>query len=736
MIWVALQALALSHDRRVSWRDLAQRASQSTAEVLPEVAVLSLREHGLAARAIQLKDPARDLPSVRLPVVLRLQGKNWALLTALDNSGAKLSIFGGSGHDQTAESVQEHWPLDKLWALHDGLCIEVSQPQTVDTGDTTDSASATRYQKGQDTDAGSDWFWGVFGRLRAHYGDCVLAAVLVNVLTLAGSMFSMNVYDRIIPNAAMHSMWTLAVGVVVAALMELGLRSFRAHVLDDAGKRADLALSASLLRQTLNLRPVDRPASSGQWVSHLREFDSVRDFVSSTTLVALTDLPFAVLFLAVIAWIGGPLVWVPLVAAVLTLLVGALTQLPIRRSVERYQYESTLKHAFLIETLERLETIEALGAAPRIQGRWERVCAAAARSAMALRAASAFTSNASQSIQQLANVVLIVVGVYAIVAGQLTVGALIACSILASRALSPLAQVAGLMARWQTTKMSFEQVDKIMALPLRSDPARTYVAWPQSEQQGVPWLSLQNMRFRYPRTASDVLSIDQLKFPKSQVVAVTGPVGSGKSSLLRVLAGLLWPTEGQLLVNGLASGQISPADWRAHVAWVGQDAVLFKGSLRENLLMASPQVSDERFMAVLRLCGLDLLAAAHPQGLDMPLGEGGQALSGGQRQWVALARALLSEAPVVFLDEPTSAMDVAFEQALMARLRTELDGRLVLIATHRPGPLVLADRLLVLDKGRVLADGPRDTVLQAIAEGRVGRVPSSPDRSRLQEVAA
>jgi ATP-binding cassette subfamily C protein LapB len=191
-----------------------------------------------------------------------------------------------------------------------------------------------------------------------------------------------------------------------------------------------------------------------------------------------------------------------------------------------------------------------------------------------------------------------------------------------------------------------------------------------------------------------------------------------------------------LLVNGLASSQISPADWRAHVAWVGQDAVLFKGSLRENLLMASPQVSDERFMAVLRLCGLDLLAAAHPQGLDMPLGEGGQALSGGQRQWVALARALLSEAPVVFLDEPTSAMDVAFEQALMARLRTELDGRLVLIATHRPGPLVLADRLLVLDKGRVLADGPRDTVLQAIAEGRVGRVPSSPDRSRLQEVAA
>jgi ATP-binding cassette subfamily C protein LapB len=730
MIWAALQALALSNDRRVSWRDLAQYSSQTTTEVLAEVAVLSLREHGLAARVIQLKDPARDLSPLRLPVALRLQGKAWVLLTALDARGADLTVFKGSVEEADTDAVHERWPLDKLWALHDGLCIEVSQAQTAPTD------SQASFAEGTQMEPGRDWFWGVFGRLRAHYGDCVLAAVLVNVLTLAGSMFSMNVYDRIIPNAAMHSMWTLAVGVILATLMELGLRSFRAHVLDDAGKRADLALSASLLRQTLNLRPVDRPASSGQWVSHLREFDSVRDFVSSSTLVAMTDLPFAFLFLAVIFWIGGPLVWVPVAAAVLTLLVGALTQLPIRRSVERYQYESTQKHAFLIETLERLETIDALGAASRIQGRWERVCAGAARSAMAMRTASAFTSNASQSIQQLAGVLLIVVGVYAIVAGQLSVGALIACSILASRALSPLAQVAALMARWQTTKMSFEQVDKIMSLPLRSDPSRTYVAWPKSVPSGVPWLSLQHLRFRYPRTDSDVLNIDQLTFPKSQVVAVTGPVGSGKSTLLRVLAGLLWPTEGQLLINGLAAGQISPADWRAHVAWVGQDAVLFRGSLRENLLMASPRVSDERFLAVLRLCGLDQLAAAHPQGLDMPLGEGGQALSGGQRQWVALARALLSEAPIVFLDEPTSAMDIAFEQVLMNRLRPELDGRLVLIATHRPGPLVLADRLLVLDKGQVLVDGPRDAVLQAIAEGRVGRVTPPADASARHEVAA
>lgn len=563
-----------------------------------------------------------------------------------------------------------------------------------------------------------DWFWSVLRLQRAHYGDCALAAVLVNVLGLVSSMFSMNVYDRVIPNAAMHTLWTLAVGVLLASLIELGLRSLRAQVLDDAGKRADLALSAALLRQTMNLRPADRPAASGQWASQLREFDAVRDFVSSTTLVALTDLPFTLLFLTVIGWMGGALVWVPLVAGLLMLGVGALTQWPIRRSVAQYQYENTQKHAFLIETLERLETIDALGAQPLVQGRWERLCASTARSAMVTRMASAFTANAAQFIQQVANVALIATGVYLILAGQLTVGALIGCSILASRALSPLSQVAGLMARWQHTRQAFVAVDRLMNLPQRQDPAHTFVTWPAGGG-----LSLQGLRFRYPRTEHDVLQVDRLDLSAGQTVALTGPVGSGKSTLLRVLAGLQLPTEGRLLAAGLAADQISPAEWRAHVGWVGQDCVLFRGSLRDNLLLAAPHVSDERLLQVLRLCGLDRLVVSHPMGLDMPLGEGGQALSGGQRQWVALARALLADPPVLLLDEPTSAMDMAGEQQLLERLRPHLQGKLVVMATHRPGPLALADRMLVLDAGRLVADGSRDAVLRALGEGRVSRAP-------------
>jgi ATP-binding cassette subfamily C protein LapB len=509
------------------------------------------------------------------------------------------------------------------------------------------------------------------------------------------------------------------------------LRSLRAHVLDEAGKRADLVLSSAIYKKTLQLPADQRPASPAQWASQVREFESVRDFVSSSTLVVLTDLPFCLLFFAAIAWMGGSLVWVPLVAGALTMLFGALTQWPIRRSVERYQYESTQKHAMLVESMERLETITALGAQSGFLSKWERVCAATARSAMASRMASALTANVSQWLQQMATTGLIVYGVYLILLGQLTVGALIGCSILASRALAPLGQVAGLMARWHNTQISFSAVNKLMSLPLHAGVSqKTFVSMERFKHH----LVLENLVFQFPRTEKAVLNIPKLPFQIGEITAVMGPVGSGKSSLLRVLAGLLQPTQGRVWVDGLDLRHLSPADWRAQVSWVSQDVVLFRGSLRENLLIASPRVKDERFLQVLSVCGLESWVMEHPMGLDMPLGEAGQSLSGGQRQMVALARALLADAPILLLDEPTSAMDMAGEQQLLTRLAPELTHRLVVIATHRPGPLELASRLLILDQGRIAADGPRDAVLQAVKEGKVQR--ARPVLKPVTEVAA
>jgi len=716
VIWRALSALALEFGVRVSWRDLSAQATQMPKDLEPEVAAVHLQSYGIQARTYQVNH-VKDI--LTFPCLLQLKENNWALLTSISADKANVQLFTETVSDEQTQFAQSQWcALETLQTEMTGLVLAA-----VYTGSHHSSDSEWAVKN-------SDWFWGVFGRLRAHYGDCVIAAILINLLTLAGSMFSMNVYDRVVPNAALNSLWALAIGVTLAGLLEFGLRSLRAHVLDEAGKRVDLVLSAAIFKKTMQLKAEQRPNSSGQWSGQIREFESVRDFVSSSTLVVLTDLPFCFLFLAVIFWMGGSLVWIPLVAGILTMLFGALTQIPIRRSVERYQFENTQKHAMLIESMERLETIEALGAQSGVQSRWERVCAATARSAMASRLASSLTVNMSQWLQQLASTSLIVLGVYLILMGQLTVGALIGCSILASRALAPLAQVAGLMARWHNTKMSFSAVDKVMALPVNDSHGKTFVSIDRFKNH----LELDGIEFSFPRSDRTVLQIPRLQFQKNEITAVMGPVGSGKSSLLRLLAGLITPTHGRLMVDGLELKQLSPADWRAQVSWVSQDVVLFKGSLRENLLIASPKVRDERFLHVLRICGLESLIKEHPHGLDMQLGESGMALSGGQRQLVALARALLSDTPILLLDEPTSAMDMPGEQQLLLRLRTEFQGKLVVMATHRPGPLELASRLIILDQGRIVADGARDDVMQAVKEGRVQR--PRPTLKTVGEVAA
>lgn len=709
-IWQALSILAFRQGVRLSARDLAAAAivplpAGAEAEVAAEV----MRRFGFELTVTELEVQAhmKDWPAA-----LRLRSGAWLVCQGLTDGQAE--VVSMPEHAPTsAEGVDVallepvHVPLDQLQAAHDGTVVWLKAVASATSPDDADVPGAKREPH---------WFWSVFERLRPYYGDCVTAAVLINLLTLATSMFSMNVYDRIIPSGALHSLWVLAVGVMVAGVMELGLRTLRAHVLDEAGKRADLVLSAKIFRQTLALPAKDRPSSSGQFASQMREFESVRDFVSSSTLVTLTDLPFAILFFIVIAWMGGVLVMVPLLVAVLVIVVGFMAQRGIRESVQRYQYENTQKHAFLIEALERLETIEALGARASMQGKWERLCAMAARSAMSSRQASAMTLNLSQFLQQLSSTLLIVLGVYLILEGKLTSGALIGSSILAGRALGPLGQIAALIARWQHTRTAFESVDKMMALP---SALSNRTAIQLVKVSGA--LEVQALRFSYPKTERVVLAIDALELRSGEVTAVMGPVGSGKSTLLRVLAKLQDPSEGRVLVNGLNVAQVSAADWRAQVAWVGQDAVLFRGSLRENLLLAAPRISEAHFLEVIELCGLGPMIAQHPHGLDMPVGEAGGALSGGQRQMVVLARALLSHAPILLLDEPTSAFDVGAEQALWQNLAPHLAGRTVLIATHRPGPLEVCQRLILLDAGHVVADGVRDQVLDAVRQGQIRR---------------
>jgi ATP-binding cassette subfamily C protein LapB len=726
-IWPALSDIALHHGRRVSARDLQTQSARIHPDASVAVAAYALQGHGFH---IQMSHaPAHQLPTGQLPMLVLLKGGEVVVWQSMRGEALVFRRYGvlAQGVSQAVEALEDAQAVQENWSWADFLERYAGTALLVEPDKLHDAQNAGDAGRQQ-----SHWFWGVFGLLRRYYGDCVVAAVLINLLALAGSMFSMNVYDRVIPNAALPTLWVLAIGVTVASLLEFGLRTLRAHVVDEAGKRADLLLSAAIFRKTLDLQPRDRPASSGQYAGQVREFDSVREFVSSTTLVGLTDLPFAIVFLVVIGFLAGSLVWVPIVAGLLVLLVGLLSQWPISKSVERYQYENSQKLAFMVEAVERVETIQAIGAQAAIQGRWERLCAVTARSAMSSRMASSAAVNLTQFIQQFAATALVLWGVHLILEGHLTTGGLIGCSILAGRALSPLAQVAGLMTRWQQTKIAYGALDRVMQLPSRYDATRTYVQL----QQASGALQLKEAEFSYPRSEQKTLKIQSLTFQPGETVAIMGPVGSGKSTLLKLLAGLHPPGKGQLLLDGVDVTQISPADFRAQVAWVSQDPVLFRGSLRENLLIAAPQIPEERLLQVLRLTGVQQLANQHPQGLDMPLGENGQALSGGQRQMVALARALLSPARLVLLDEPTSAFDEASEQQLLRALRAELDGRTMIVVTHRPAPLGLVKRLVILESGQVVADGPRDAVLQAVRDGQVARARAFTEAAATADQAA
>lgn len=707
-IWPALADIALHHGKRVSARELQAQATHMPSDAIVAVAANVLQLHGFHVSVAS--EPVHQLPRDQLPMLVVLKGPDAAIWESVQGEALVLRRY-TAAPDGSVQSATQTLSWAQLREQYVGTALLVQPDEMADAERVGDAGINQRH-----------WFWSAFALLRPYYGDCVVAAVLINLLALAGSMFSMNVYDRVIPNAALPTLWVLAIGVTLAGLLEMGLRTVRAYVVDEAGKRADLMLSAAIFRKSMDLFPKDRPSSSGQYAGQVREFDAVREFVSSTTLVSLTDLPFAVIFLLVIGYLAGSLVWVPIVAGLVVLVVGLVSQWPIAKSVERYQYENSQKLAFLVEAVERTETVQALGAQGAVQSRWERLCAIAARSAMTSRMTSALALNITQFVQQFSATALILWGVFLILEGHLTTGGLIGCSILASRALGPMAQVAGLMTRWQQTKVAYVALDRIMHLEGRYDPRRNYVQL--DPQPGV--LEVRGLEFTYPRSEQKSLHIGHLAFAPGETVAIMGPVGSGKSTLLKVLAGLQFPTVGKVLLHGIDAAQVSPADFRAQIAWVSQDAVLFRGSLRENLLMAAPRIQEERFLHVLRLTGVQQLANQHPQGLDMPVGENGQALSGGQKQMVALARALLSGASIVLLDEPTSAFDEAGEQFLLRALQAELAGRTVVVVTHRPAPLALVQRLVILESGQVVADGPRDAVLQAVRNGQVRRAKAGP----------
>ncbi len=550
------------------------------------------------------------------------------------------------------------------------------------------------------------WFWDVFNRNRWIFRWALLGTLVLNVIGALVPFYAMAVYDRVIPNNATASLWVLTIAVVALTGFELAMRLLRGELVETASRRMDVALSSNIFAQCLRLRAASRPASGGTLANTVRDFESVREFFASTTLTTLGDLPFLLLFLLVIALVGGWLVLVPLVAIPILLLVAFASRAALARHVAASMQESAQRTAHLFETMNGLDTIKALGAEAWGRRKWESLTVAIAANSVETREIVSRVNYINTAVLALSGVAVVATGALLMGEHLLTLGQIIAVSMLTGRALAPVSQIAGLIMRWEQTRLSYHALNKIMEAPT-DDDAASLQAPPLSGR-----IEFRDVGFAYPNSPP-LLDKLNLQIRPGERVGVIGKLGSGKSTLLRLLLNQYGPQSGSVLFDDLASTQLEPLSLRRQIGYVPQDVTLFHGSLRDNIELGRSQPDDEHLLDAIRLACLDDIITQLPQGVATEVGERGERLSGGQRQAVAMARALLAKPPMLLLDEPSSMFDPATEQRLIARLRTLQDTTIVLV-THRMAMLALVDRLIVFDKGRIVADGPRDEVMRVL----------------------
>lgn len=553
------------------------------------------------------------------------------------------------------------------------------------------------------------WFWASLAQNRWSYTQVILAAILANTLGLVISLFTMVVYDRVLPTGAMDSLVALTSGVALALVFDFLIKSLRASFIDQAGLRADLGMGRRIFDNLLDMQLKSKKGSTGAISSIMREFETLRDFFTSATLVAIVDLPFVFLFIAVTAMIGGPLALVPLVAVVLVLIIGAGVQ-PLLSRLARVTFaDGQTKQSVLVETISGLESIKVVGAAPQMRLRWENAMQRQAGHGARSREISQFAINATGFLQQASQVVIVVYGAVLITQGQTSMGALIACVMLTGRALAPLGQLAQTMTRMNQARMSYQSLNLMMAAASERPEGRSWISRPQLHGDIV----FDDVSFTYPDQTVAAVSHLSFAIKAGEKVAVIGRIGSGKSTISRLLLGLYQPDSGQVRVDGIDIRQIDPGDLRRNIGAVLQDIWLFSGTLRENIAIGAIRPHDEDILSAAKVAGVDDFVARHPSGYDMILAERGEGLSGGQKQAITLARALVGKPPILLLDEPTSATDMHSEAALIQRLATETAGRTVIIVTHRTALLDLVDRVIVVDQGRIVADGPKSQMIKS-----------------------
>ncbi len=559
-------------------------------------------------------------------------------------------------------------------------------------------------------DPAQNWFWSALWANRKIYSETILAAIMINFFAIASSLFTMNVYDRVVPNNAVDTLWVLAIGMLIVYSFDFLLKNLRAFFLDYAGRKSDVKISARLFEQMLGMTMASRPASAGVMASHMREFESLREFFTSATMTTIIDLPFIFVFIGIIWVIGGPVAFVPLLAVPIVLIGGFLLQGPLKKAVRESMMESAMKNALLFETISGLETIKVQAAEGHTQRNWEELTEKSSRTSVKTRKINNLAVNFAGYIQQIVGIGVVVVGVFLIADAKISMGALIACVILSGRAMAPLSSIAGLMVRFQQSREGLEQLNKLMQKPVERPAGKHFISMPEIRGR----IEFREVTFHYPEQSVPALNNVSFTIEPGEHIGVIGAVGSGKTTLERLLINLYEPRTGSVQLDGTDVRQIDPGDLRRNVGAVQQSPQLFYGSVRQNITMGHETAPDRAVMRAAELAGVMEFLKESQHGLDTQVGERGDSLSGGQRQAVAIARALLYDPPVLILDEPTASMDPASEARLKKRLEKLIQGRTTILITHKGAMLTLVNKLILIDRGKIVDFGPKDEIIRKL----------------------
>ncbi|QBZ82194.1 Toxin RTX-I translocation ATP-binding protein [Hydrogenovibrio crunogenus] len=694
VIYTKLNRHPFSKDALISGLPLANHD-----RLTPELFIRAAERANIVAsfkkRALQ------DIPNLVMPCILTLKNNQACLLEKIDFDTEKATIILSDAPDGRLDVDLHQLEKDYL-----GYAIYFTEK----------FQQASKKEDLISTGQGH-WFWHTFWDNRGIYRDVLIASVIINIFVLANPLFVMNVYDRIVPNNAVESLWVLAIGISVVYMFDILLKFLRSYFLEMAGKKSDVIMSSKLFEQTLGLTMANRQGSIGAFANNLKEFDSIRNFFTSGTIASLVDLPFVIIFLLVIFFIAGQIVLVPIAIIGLILVYSIVMKKPIQSSVEATYEASSQKNAVLIETLTAIETIKSLGVEAHSQWKWEQAVGEIARASLKSKMLQSSIGRVTGFMQQMSTVVIVLVGVYLIKDGLLTMGGLIATVMLSQRAIGPMGQFASLTSTYQQTKTALDSLNELMKKEVERPAGKRFIQHPVFEGT----IEFVDVTFTYPGETKPALNNVSFKLNPGEKLGIIGRIGSGKSTVEKLILGFYHVDSGSILIDGIDITQLDPAELRRNINYVPQDVTLFSGDVRENIAYRAPYVEDSEILRAAKLAGVDDFIKTHPSGYSLKINEGGGSLSGGQRQSIGVARALLLDTPIYLFDEPTNAMDANTEQTMIDRLKKGTLKNTTIVVTHKMSLLQLVDRLIVMSNGKVIADGSKATVLEALKTGRINK---------------